>query len=109
MEMLAKITNAELEMLVQKAVDKKIAPAKPEMIYTTFTETAKLSRLGSTRLRAMIHDPDFQERLDSDNGGPVYYPVNGQAYKFDYNGFAKFCRMNMNQIWNLKIKENQHG
>lgn len=103
--MLAKITAEELETLVQKAVDKKIAPDKPEKIYTTFTETAKLSRIGTTRLRAIVHDPDFQEQLDSDNGGPVYYPFNGQAYKFDYNGFAKFCRRNMNRIFNLKISE----
>lgn len=104
MKMLAMITDEELEERVQKVVDKKLAPAKPEFIFTGFDETAKLSGIGTTRLRALVHDPDFQIKLDSDNGGPVYYPFNGQSYKFDYNGFAKFCRRNMNQILNLSLK-----
>lgn len=103
METFTNVSMDELEHMVQKAVDKKIAPNQPELIYTTFDETAKLSRLGTNRLRALVHSVDYQPKLDSEHGGPVYYPVNGQGYKFDYNGFANFCRRNMNAIWNLKI------
>jgi len=104
MEMLAKITDEELETLVDKAVDKRIAPKRPEMICTKFSETAKLSRLGERRLRAVVNEPDFRRQLDSQFNGPVYYPYEGQGYMFDYNGFARFVRNNLNAIFSLKIK-----
>lgn len=103
MEMVAKITDAELESLVDKAVNKKFAPKRPEYICTKFKETAKLSRLGERRLRAVVNEPDFRRQLDSENNGPVYYPYEGQGYMFDYNGFARFVRNNLNAIFSLRI------
>jgi len=105
MEMLAKITDEELEDLVNKALEKHIAPRRPEYICTSFKETASLSRLGERRLRAVVSEPDFRHQLDSQFNGPVYYPYQGQGYMFDYNGFARFVRNNLNAIWSLKIKE----
>lgn len=103
MEMLAKLTDEELDKRIDKAIEKCIAPKRPEYICTSLKETAKLSRLGEKRLRAVVNEPNFRRQLDSQFNGPVYYPFQGQGYMFDYNGFARFIRNNLNAVWSLKI------
>ena len=104
MQMATMIPDDEIKRLVKTEIKSQLEADSPQLIYTNFQQTAKLSGLYNKRLRAVVNDSKFKRMLKSENGGPVYYPRQGQRYQFDYLGFAKFCRENMDRIWNLKIK-----
>jgi len=99
------IPDDEIKQIVKEEVKEQLDSRNSELVYTDFKTTAKMSGLFDKRLRAVVHDSKFKQMLRSENGGPVYYPRQGEKYKFDYMTFAKFCRENMDRIMNLKVQK----
>lgn len=87
--------------LIRSIVLNEVRDAKLQPLYLSFKEVAKISGLHDKRLLATLRY--FEDSLDARKGGPVFYPVNGQGYKIDYQTFCKFCRKHTEAIWNLEI------
>ncbi|PMD70282.1 DUF771 domain-containing protein [Companilactobacillus nuruki] len=103
MQMATTLPDEQIEVMIRDEVKRQLEANNYRLIYTDFKQTAKLSGLFDKRLRAVVNDSKFKRMLRTENGGPVYYPRQGEGYKFDYLTFAKFCRDNMERIMNLKI------
>lgn len=103
MQMATTLPDEQIELMIRDEVKRQLEVNNSRLIYTDFKQTAKLSGLFEKRLRAVVNDSKFKKMLRTENGGPVYYPKQGERYKFDYWTFAKFCRENMERIMNLKI------
>lgn len=103
-EMVGSTYKAEVSLpkeLIRSIVLNEVRDAKMQPLYLSFKEVAKMSGLHDRRLLATLRY--FEDSLDARKGGPVFYPVNGQGYKIDYQRFCEFCRKHTEAIWNLEI------